>query len=165
MDDGGIIEDATPEVLDLYESLPVRFAVESMSQVLNTDGIALMEFFDSEGSDALERLTKEDVPSMKAPESAVLLEKTEEMILIISAANISGEPSGWRFKNDEGASDFPADVFDSSFLDKIKNRQIYLSHGDMVRVNIQIQQSRPRRNLKTACSVIRVLEFIPCEDA
>lgn len=159
--DGEGIDKVSQEVIDLYENLSVRLAIENMSQVLNTDGVASMSFWDDENDRNPEVIEKGDRPLLKAPESGVLLDRDEETILVISVANLSGEPGGWKFKEDEISSDFSADVFDSTFLDKIKNRKISLKCGDMVKVILKKQQSRPRRNLKTSYSILRVIEFIP----
>jgi hypothetical protein len=56
------------------------------------------------------------------------------------------------------------DVLDENFLEKIKAREIGLRCGDMLRVKLLTQQTRPRRNLKTTYAVICVVEYIPYED-
>jgi hypothetical protein len=161
LDDGCEIDNVSSHVIDLYEDQSVRLAIENMTQVLNRDGIVSMDFWDDERTSP-EIIQKSDIPFFKAPDSGILLEHEEERILIISQARLTGEPSGWRFKNDsDEISDFPADVLDPSFLDKIRERKIVLKNGDMVRVCLQTQQSRPRRNLKTSYAILRVIEFLP----
>jgi hypothetical protein len=136
-----------------------------MTNILDSGSAASMDFWDNENDDIPERIERGDVVSFKAPESGIILEKTDERILVISQARLTGEPSGWRFKyNSDDISDFQADIFDSSFLDKIKDRKIFLKNGDMARVLLQTQQSRPRRNLKTVNTVLRVIEFLPFSD-
>lgn len=165
LEDGNRVEDLSSEVIDLYMDIQVRHAVESMSQILNTDSIASMEFLgDDNNAEPLEVLREEDFLSLKAPESGVLLAADTEKILIISLASIMGEPAGWRFKDDAESHDFAADILDESFLERVRLRKISLRCGDMMRVMLHTEQSRPRKNLKTTHTVTQVIEYIPYED-
>jgi hypothetical protein len=164
LDDGTEIEGLSNEVLDLYEDMVVRHSVENMSQILNSDSIASMEFFGNNGDTSSEKWVKEDLPALKAPVSDILLENEAEKILIVSVASVVGEPSGWRFKENADSHDFAADILDESFLKKIKTRELGLRCGDMLRAKLLTQQTRPRRNLKTTYTVLRVVAYIPYED-
>jgi hypothetical protein len=165
--DNSKVEGLSRKVLDLYDDMVVRHSVDSMSQILNSDSIASMEFFGG-GGNALgvpaESLTKDDLPALRAPESDVLLETEVEKILIISTANIEGGTNGWRFKEDAESSDFAADILDESFLEQIRTREITLGRGDMLKVKLFTQQKRPRRNLKTTYMILSVLAYISYEE-
>jgi hypothetical protein len=164
LEDGEIISSISAEVIEVAENQTVLLAMENMTKILNSVGIVSLDFWSDDG-DGTEKITKTDLPSFKAPESSILLDREDERILVISNASLSGYTSGWRFKNDsDDIIDFQADIMDPSFLEKIKKREIVLKNGDMVKVKLQTQQSRPRRNLKTVYAVLHVIEFIPFED-
>jgi hypothetical protein len=165
LEDGNEVNGLSYEVIDLYEDMQVRHAVESMFHILNSDSVTSMEFFGDNGdAEPLEMFSKEDLPALKAPESGVLLETDTEKILIISLASIVGDTTGWRFKEDVESHDFAADIVDDVFLEQVKARKISLRCGDMMRVMLHTEQSRPRRNLKTTHVVTRVIEYILYED-
>ena len=164
LDDGTKIAGINKNVSELFEDSYVRHSVGEMANIINNGHVDQIIFNNYHGNESENNISVGNAKFFKAPESSVLAETDTDKYLLVSVANILGYPSDWKFKEDEDGKDFMAFVADDAFLDEIKARKIILKSGDMLKVKLRTIQSRPRKNLKTDYTVLRVLEYIPYGD-
>lgn len=157
---GGNIE-VRPEVVSLYNDLPVRDAVRGVVRPLDKPGIETFEA--RQGQEVVERVVREDLPALREPITtpgeigALLLEG--ERVAVVQIVQLAFE-GGYKWRLSEGAGRFTAHLRDEAFQNKIANREVAFAKGDVLRVRLHTRSIQTPSGLKTEFEIIEVLEVI-----
>jgi len=142
----------------LLENKKIRKSLNTITKVLNNNGIIEIEFKDQDGES--EFIRKEDVEYFKLPEEELEDEKIDEDIFIITRPDFKGRKKGWRFSFgyvDELATDFAVTILDEDFLHGVKNGNIPISQDTKIRAQYR-KSIVELEKLSVRYEIIKVLE-------
>lgn len=150
-------------VVNIYQSVPVRESLEKMVEPLEREGIDSFEVRKTGEKTVTEAvITKEEKESfiLSKDDLAIkdeLIKRTYESWVKI--LKVDFEELKWRFKTD--SNKFYATVEDKAFLDKIESGDIVFSKGDSMKVLLEETQEykADANTIKSEYKVLEVLEY------
>lgn len=152
--------DVKPEVVRLYNDEGIRKAALGIVKPLESEGIDTFEV--REQNRAIDIINKEDLSSFVALSSAVpdipLVETDRDAALVIIKPSFEDDLK-WMFS--DGEARFSAAMMDNIFLEKLSNRQISFTKGDVLLVRLSSKSYQTSTGLKTEHKIIKVLEIKP----
>jgi hypothetical protein len=155
MDDGALETEA--KVLELYRQFRVRQALEAVLKPLEADGIDTFAVTNLKQTDRFIEITKAERPYFKTPEPESEPLSDDEFDVNLQIVSISfQEGNKWRFN--DGASVFYADVLDESFTAKVASSSTSFTKGDILKVRLRRVQALVGDQFRTECTVLKVLE-------
>lgn len=153
----------------LIEDNSVRNDVRRLLAPLQTPGIETFETREFAGS-AIERITKDELPSMVAPaaSSAVVAAVEAEKVLENRAVDFFQIVSptfreGNKWKVNSGHGDFWAEIADPVFLGQIHRREIGFFEGDVLKAEYTNVAVRRGGRIEAETKLVHILEVIPGE--
>ena len=154
--------------LILVEDNSVRNDVRRLLAPLQTAGIETFETRAPSGQ-AIEKITKAELPAIVAPRPAVeesAVEVAEQIetrstgfFQIVSLTFREGN----KWKVSAGQGDFWAEMADPVFLTKMHRREIGFFEGDVLRAEYVNVASRRAGKIETETKIVNVVEIIPGE--
>lgn len=147
--------EATKESVRIIRNRSARRALEAFLKPVEKEGIDHVDITHSSGH---ERITKQDVPYLKAPDDEeILTEQVVKMALTVLTVDFPGEKS-WRFT--DGGEPFTAKITDSKFLEQIE-AGLRFGKGDSIIALVKFTQKRVRGRIRLEREVVEVLEHLP----
>lgn len=147
--------EATEESVRIIRNRSARKALEAFLKPVEKDGI---DFVDIKHTSGQQRITKQDVPHLKAPnEEQILTEHIVTMALKVLTVDFPGERS-WRFT--DGGEPFSAKITDGRFLDQIDGGRRF-GKGDDIIAKVKLTQKKVGDRIKLEREVVEVLDHKP----
>lgn len=152
--------DVKPQVVDLYNDDEVRKAALGIVKPLESEGIDSLAVKD--GLETFEIIKLEDLPAFnslsKASPDELLLEGERKAALTIIKPSFDDDLK-WVFS--EGEARFSASLQDERFLQKLANREISFTKGDILVVRLFSKSYRTSTGLRTEHKVLEVTDIKP----
>lgn len=153
---GGTNFFANKLVVNLYMNERVRRGMAQVVTPLEDIGMSEIEFKSPDHPSV--KIKRDEKDYFKPPESEeVNVTITEEYLLVISP-NLEGESRYWHFSSGESGKTFDAEVKDSIFLEKVKNRSYSFVEGTIVKARVRTIQWKKIR-LRNEYEIEEILEF------
>lgn len=147
--------DVPKTLLQLYQDLSVRTAIEKTLQPLNNDGIDSFSIRD--GTQEIENITKMDSVYFIAPgieDELIMQTEHEDAYSIISLA--FKDDNKWRLF--DGNATINAVIKDEDFLNKINDNKISFTKGDILLCKIKVSKWKTNIGLKSNYEVLKIIE-------
>lgn len=90
----------------------------------------------------------------------VLKDTTSEVLLTVVSPMLNGNRTGWRFSEEDGSSEFSADVIDDEFLQTVKTDKISWTNGTCLLASVRSLQVKTNDGFKTKRTVLKIKELI-----
>ncbi len=140
-------------VYNLYLDPGTRKEVEAIPSSLN-NGIKKISFSNEDNQPLT--ITSEEKSYFSGIEISDTNETSQILILEIIQSRQDGSSKGWRFSS--GDSEFRADILDKSFLNLIISKKISITHGDVIKANVNTIQRQGVR-LTSDREITKVISF------
>lgn len=151
--------DVSPEVVALYNDQEVRRAALGVIKPLEQEGIDTLEV--RQESTVVEIVKKEDLPAfvslspVVAPEPILQSERKAALIVVKPSFE---DDLKWMFS--DGEARFNAAMRDEVFLDRLANRYVYFTKGDVLVVRLRSTTYRTLTGIRTDHEILEVLDII-----
>lgn len=149
------------EIIDLYNDMAVRGAVEKVVKPLERPGIDRFEVRGPEGN-VKESVVKEELSYFSVapppPEERPLLDDVRVAVLEVVKPSFD-DSLKWTFSDGNGKLN--ADIVDRSFLDRVARVEVTFAKGTVLRVRLQSKSVQTPNGLRAENKVLEVLEVIP----
>ncbi len=151
--------DVRPEVVRLYNDEEVRNAIRDIIKPLEREGIDAFEV--REKSVAIDTIKREDLPAFKslAPKDVdvpIIEDPKPRNAALVVLKTAFEDDLKWMFS--DGEARFQAAMTDADFLDKISNRQVSFTKGDVLVVSMLSKSFQTTTGLRTEHTIIKVDE-------
>jgi len=146
-----------PEVAKLYNDENVRKALQSVLKPLENPGIDVFEV--RQGNSIIEYVKREELSYFSVPviEEKALTENERTAAFVIIKPSFD-KSLKWVFS--DGNMNFSADMEDGNFLDKLDQRQISFTKGDVLKVRLYTKSLYTDSGLRTEYKIREVLEIM-----
>jgi hypothetical protein len=151
--------DVTAEVVSLYNDQEVRRAALGVVKPLEQPGIDTFEV--KEGTKVVEIIKKEDLPAFVSLSPTIThepLSQGERKAAIVVVKPSFEDDLKWMFS--DGEARFSAAMLDKLFLDRLANRYVYFTKGDVLVVRLRSTTYRTATGIKTEHEILEVLDII-----
>jgi hypothetical protein len=125
-----------PEVIRLYNHLPIRKAAENIVKPLASTGIDVLQI--KERNEVIDSVNKDEAAyfSLKESQEPPLTSVREALLKIVSIHFVGKRR--WTFS--DGTARFDASIEDKDFAQRLDTREIGFFKGDVLRVRLRTQQ-------------------------
>lgn len=151
--------DVTTEVVSLYNDQEVRRAALGVVKPLEQPGIDTFEV--KEGTKVVEIIKKEDLPAFVSMSPTIThepLSQGERRAAIVVVKPSFENDLKWMFS--DGEARFSAAMLDKLFLDRLANRYVYFTKGDVLVVRLRSTTYRTATGIRTEHEILEVLDII-----
>lgn len=151
----GNSEDIPVELLQLYQNIPVRKAVQNILEPLHNEGID--SFTVSENKNTIQEIKKEELTFFTMPslEYEKVKEFEKEALYSIDALTFK-EGNKWRLF--DGNTTINVLIKDEEFLDKVEKSLTAFTKGDILVCRVKTTQWETISGLKTEYELLKVVE-------
>ncbi len=142
-------------VLELYQEISIRKAVEGSLKPLLKDGVDIFEIYSNDR--LVETIQAKEVEYFETPtleDEKILEYEHESAYSIISLA--FKEDNKWRLH--DGSSTISVSVKDQYFLKKVEQNQVAFSKGDILICKVKTTQWQTENGLRTEYDLLEVIE-------
>ncbi len=154
--------DVRPEVVSLYNDGDIRQAALDVVKPLEVIGIDTFEIREKTGT--VDIINREDFPSFVSLQTTQmeievpLIENERDAALVVIKPSFDDDLK-WMFS--DGEARFSAMMLDAGFLDKLSNRQISFTKGDVLVVHLLSKSYQTPTGIRTEHKINRVIEIKP----
>lgn len=144
-------------VVCIYNQDRTRSQLSRLTQTLDQDGVESIRIFTNDSDETAETINKQDRENLRYEEGIILTDNENEVILEIVGPMTNGSKKGWRFSEGDNGIEFSANVEDTSFLEKVKSREISFENGTSISAIVRTVQKKNIRTV-TERTIVEVLE-------
>ena len=150
--------DVIPGVVSLYNDKEVMEAALGIVKPLESEGIDTLEV--REKNCTFDIIKQEDLPSFTNLSSAVpelpLVETERDAAFVVIKPSFEDDLK-WMFS--DGEARFSASMMDVNFLDKLSNRQISFTKGDVLVVRLSSKSFQTTTGIRTEHKILEVIDI------
>lgn len=152
--------DGFDDVLRLYKNVQIRKDLADAIRPLKTPDMEYISFL--EKGKECEKILKEEADYFSIIDSEILNEKEDIDDFLITRADFEGRQTGWRLSHgeseprDKKPNDFPVKMLDEDFLKKVKQKEIDVHKGTIIRAKYK-QTKQKVDKLSVTWEILQVL--------
>jgi hypothetical protein len=148
--------EASPQALELYQSIEIRKRVREVVAPLNRDGVDSLSF--TNDTSVTVTVHTADVASFNVPATRDILLTDQVVEMVVTISSVTFTEGKWRLT--DGDQTFSATIEDEDFLLRVDSAAESFRKGDMLRARMRIVQTRKPTGLHTERTLVEVMEHI-----